>query len=82
MYYCTPKALYNHVVVGGGGVSPQSPPVCSLHLDDEVKYESRLLYHIILIIYVSILLIKINKCCKIIIIIICTAEKCLNDIDV
>ncbi len=31
--YChTPKALYNHV--GGGGVSPQPPPVCSIHLDD------------------------------------------------
>ncbi len=30
--YChTPKALYNHV---GGGVSPQPPPVCSIHLDD------------------------------------------------
>ncbi len=29
--YChTPKALYNHV----GGVSPQPPPVCSIHLDD------------------------------------------------
>ncbi len=28
--YChTPKALYNHV-----GVSPQPPPVCSIHLDD------------------------------------------------
>ncbi len=32
--YCwTPKPLYNHV--GGGGVSPQPPPVCSIHLDDE-----------------------------------------------
>ncbi len=31
MYGCTPKALYNHV---GGGVSPQPPPVCSIHLDD------------------------------------------------
>ncbi len=31
MYCCTPKALYNHV--GGGGVSPQPPPVCSIHLD-------------------------------------------------
>ncbi len=32
--YChTPKALYNHVG-GGGGVSPQPPPVCSIHLDD------------------------------------------------
>ncbi len=30
--YCTPKALHNHV--GGGGVSPQPPPVCSIHLDD------------------------------------------------
>ncbi len=30
MYCCTPKALYNHV----GGVSPQPPPVCSIHLDD------------------------------------------------
>ncbi len=31
--YChTPKVLYNHV--GGGGVSPQPPPVCSIHLDD------------------------------------------------
>ncbi len=30
--YChTPKALYNHV---WGGVSPQPPPVCSIHLDD------------------------------------------------
>ncbi len=30
--YChTPKALYNHC---GGGVSPQPPPVCSIHLDD------------------------------------------------
>ncbi len=29
--YCrTHKALYNHV----GGVSPQPPPVCSIHLDD------------------------------------------------
>ncbi len=32
MYCCTPKALYNHV--GGGGFSPQPPPVCSIHLDD------------------------------------------------
>ncbi len=32
MYCCTPKALYNHVG-GGGGVSPQPPPVCSIHLD-------------------------------------------------
>ncbi len=31
MYCCTPKALHNHV---GGGVSPQPPPVCSIHLDD------------------------------------------------
>ncbi len=31
VYCCTPKALYNH---GGGGVSPQPPPVCSIHLDD------------------------------------------------
>ncbi len=31
VYCCTPKALYNHV---GGGVSPQPPPVCSIHLDD------------------------------------------------
>ncbi len=30
MYCWTPKALYNHV----GGVSPQPPPVCSIHLDD------------------------------------------------
>ncbi len=30
MYCCTPKVLYNHV----GGVSPQPPPVCSIHLDD------------------------------------------------
>ncbi len=30
--YChTPKALYKH---GGEGVSPQPPPVCSIHLDD------------------------------------------------
>ncbi len=30
--YCrTPKALYNHE---GGGVSPQPPPVCSIHQDD------------------------------------------------
>ncbi len=29
VYCCTPKALYNHV-----GVSPQPPPVCSIHLDD------------------------------------------------
>ncbi len=37
MYFCTPKALYNHVGWGGGGggVSPQPPPVCSIHLDDE-----------------------------------------------
>ncbi len=27
MYCCTPKALYDHV-------SPQPPPVCSIHLDD------------------------------------------------
>ncbi len=27
-YCCTPKALYNHV----GGVSPQTPPMCSIHL--------------------------------------------------
>ncbi len=33
VYCCTPKALYNHVG-GGGGVSPQPPPVCSIHLDD------------------------------------------------
>ncbi len=32
MLYCTPKALYNHM--GGGGVSLQQPPVCSIHLDD------------------------------------------------
>ncbi len=31
VYCCTHKALYNHV---GGGVSPQPPPVCSIHLDD------------------------------------------------
>ncbi len=31
VYCCTPKALYNHV---GRGVSPQPPPVCSIHLDD------------------------------------------------
>ncbi len=31
MYCCTPKALYNHVC---GGVFPQPPPVCSIHLDD------------------------------------------------
>ncbi len=30
VYWHTPKALYNHV----GGVSPQPPPVCSIHLDD------------------------------------------------
>ncbi len=30
VYCCTPKALYSHV----GGVSPQPPPVCSIHLDD------------------------------------------------
>ncbi len=30
---CTPKALYNHVG-GGGGVSTQPPPMCSIHLDD------------------------------------------------
>ncbi len=30
VYCCTPKALYNHM----GGVSPQTPPVCSIHLDD------------------------------------------------
>ncbi len=29
MYCCAPKLLYNHV-----GVSPQSPPVCSIRLDD------------------------------------------------
>ncbi len=29
VYCCTPKALYNHE-----GVSPQPPPVCSIHLDD------------------------------------------------
>ncbi len=29
MYCCKPKALYNHV-----GISPQPPPVCSIHLDD------------------------------------------------
>ncbi len=34
MFCCTPKALYNHVV--GGGVSPQPPPVCSIHLDDDL----------------------------------------------
>ncbi len=29
--YCVhPKRFYNH----GGGVSPQPPPVCSIHLDD------------------------------------------------
>ncbi len=33
VYSCTPKALYNNV--GWGGVSPQPPPVCSIHLDDE-----------------------------------------------
>ncbi len=33
VYCCTPKALYNHVG-WGGGVSPQPPPVCSIHLDD------------------------------------------------
>ncbi len=33
MYCCTPKALYNHVGGWGGGVSPQPPPVCSIHLD-------------------------------------------------
>ncbi len=27
------EVLYNHVGVGGG--SPQPPPVCSIHLDDE-----------------------------------------------
>ncbi len=32
VYCCTPKALYNHVVGGWGGVSPQPPPVCSIHL--------------------------------------------------
>ncbi len=31
VYCCTPKVLYNH----GGGVSPQLPPVCSIHLDEE-----------------------------------------------
>ncbi len=34
MHCCTPKALYNHVGGGGGGVSPQPPSVCSIHLDD------------------------------------------------
>ncbi len=29
-YCCTPKALYKSY----GGVSPQPPPVCSIHLDD------------------------------------------------
>ncbi len=33
MYCCTPKALYSHEG-GGGGVSPQTAPVCSIHLDD------------------------------------------------
>ncbi len=31
VYCCTHKVLYNHV---WGGVSPQPPPVCSIHLDD------------------------------------------------
>ncbi len=31
--WCIYITLYNHVV--GGGVSPQPPPVCSIHLDDE-----------------------------------------------
>ncbi len=31
MYCCTHKALHNYV---GRGVSPQRPPVCSIHLDD------------------------------------------------
>ncbi len=30
-YCCTPKVLYNQV--GGGGVSPQPPPVFSIHMD-------------------------------------------------
>ncbi len=30
MYCCTPKALHSHV----GGVSPQPPPLCSIHLGD------------------------------------------------
>ncbi len=33
-YCCAPKVLYNRVVGGGGGLSPQPPPVCSIHLDD------------------------------------------------
>ncbi len=35
---CTHKALYNHV--GGGGVSPQPPPVCSIHLDDATGHRT------------------------------------------
>ncbi len=34
VYCCTPKVLYNHVGGWGGGVSPQPPSVCSVHLDD------------------------------------------------
>ncbi len=34
VYCCTPKVLYNHVCVGGGGPLLKPPPVCSIHLDD------------------------------------------------
>ncbi len=34
LHCCTPKVLYNHVGGRGGGVSPQTPPVSSIHLDD------------------------------------------------
>ncbi len=40
MYCCTLKALYNHVG-GGGGVSHQSPPVWSIHMDDATATTSQ-----------------------------------------
>ncbi len=42
VHCCTPKALYNH---GGGGVSPQPPPVCSIHLDDVTAATEQVLPH-------------------------------------
>ncbi len=40
LYCCTPKALYNNV-----GVSPQQPPVCSIHLDDATAATGQLTTH-------------------------------------
>ncbi len=45
VYCCTPKVLYNHVGGWGGGVSPQPPPMCSVHLDDAMAATAQRLRH-------------------------------------